>query len=635
MNEDLEKGNNGEEVGFLPLKSSTKEPEVHGSEEFGPFLTREDLIRLDAEEPSWRRIRLGLLILFWVLWIGLLAASVIIIVLSPKCPPKPDMKFWQSKFAYWVNPFAFRDSDGDLIGDLRGLFEKVDYIKDKVGAGFIILSSIFPGYYSSNSSILGPTTDYASVDPKLGTMDDFHAVVRGLHKNGLEVVISMDFNSVSLSHQWANQTAFLAPTTAQSGRDGSLAKVSLNQQEFYSVLSKDSVDLNLLNNDLRDKISEVVKFWLNEGVDGILLENCAFLVESNSGYVPSFTVESNNTWFRKYPASQIYGNGSVEFIAFIRKLVDEVSTATGRPKLLIADAGDTGYGLSDTQDEAMKFLGSSEIPGAHLIISRQFVKHRGWKATPSTPDWQDPSVKLYDFTPDLYKPSLGLTTSSTSDQQYGDILSLASTLLLPGTPILYYGSELATNIDAEGSSPTAMFPKGRTTFPNLNSRDTSLPCILPMPWDRTGQGFSSAMENNSFRSYLDEFRITDTVKSALSVGRGQTPFQMVKELATLRQEPSLLWGSFKHMKFQNDEYGDGVEVFVRKAEGFPAFVVALLRYIQNDGAVFDFSSVCEKTIVPRLAYPSRSAMAINKPVESNSIYLTTNGHPAVYVFSCA
>ncbi|VDK37824.1 unnamed protein product, partial [Taenia asiatica] len=106
---------NAEEVAFIDKHKEEKEE----SKDDYPLLTKEDLLRLDAEQPIWRRVRIALIALFWVVWICLIVVSILYIVFTPKCPPRPVQSFWQSKVGYWVNPFAFKDSDGDLIGDLK------------------------------------------------------------------------------------------------------------------------------------------------------------------------------------------------------------------------------------------------------------------------------------------------------------------------------------------------------------------------------------------------------------------------------------------------------------------------------------------------------------------------------------
>lgn len=201
-----------ESIGFLPAEKHAAEGNMSNIHKVGSLLTREDLIKVEAEEPCWRRARWVLLIIFWTLWLGLLATAIIVIVFTPKCPPRPTLGFWQTKVAYWVDPFAFKDSGTDRIGDLRGLSDSVNYIRDTVGAGYVILGSFLSGYFTNNKSELNLVDNLNKVDSSLGSMEDFRALVKAFHRAGLEVVITLDFNAVSMSHPWVNETSLLKRT---------------------------------------------------------------------------------------------------------------------------------------------------------------------------------------------------------------------------------------------------------------------------------------------------------------------------------------------------------------------------------------------------------------------------------------
>ncbi|KAF6776016.1 hypothetical protein AHF37_05070 [Paragonimus kellicotti] len=339
------------------------------------YLDRDALLLLDKQEPKWRRIRIGLLIFFAVIWLALLLGVIIIVVLSEKCPPRPNLPFWRSTVFYFVDPFAFKDSNNDWIGDFSGLSDTVNYLKDILGVGSVILTPIANGYYTSDEGQLGHVINYKQIDPALGTIDDFRKMVKKFHKNGMKILISLDFNAVGKLHEWTtnkdNLIVYNASRSWQS-RYKSEPFVTLKTQNFYSV-DKERVDINLESVQVLEAVKDVVKFWLNEEIDGILLQNCAFYIES-----PGTSVKPQPNGWDILSSDQIFNEKSVGVVQEIRKLIEASEDSYGRSRVLIVDSGDTGYGLSDGEDKGAMFMGTEESPGAHLVFHRQFVTNRGW-----------------------------------------------------------------------------------------------------------------------------------------------------------------------------------------------------------------------------------------------------------------
>ncbi|VDP17499.1 unnamed protein product [Echinostoma caproni] len=423
MNGDVE-GTSEECVKFIPSKKSSKEENGSKVDDLQQLLTREDLMKLDLREPFWRRARLALLIFFWVFWLSLLAAAVLIIVFTPKCPPRPTLEFWQSKVGYWVDPFAFKDSGKDKIGDIRGLLDSLSYIKDTIGAGYIVIGSFLSGQFTNAHSELGLIDDFVNVDPALGTMDDFRSLIRTYHKNGLEVVITLDFNAVSLTHPWVNESLLLKASLPEIAyaRDGREAVVSISGKKYYSVSGVNKVDLDM-------ESTEVVHRLL------------------------------------------LFRNGSVNFVRSVRKVLDEASQLTTRKR----------------------------------------------KSSPLQEAWMNVNVASYYKTYAKERPQLGLATASPSDQRQDNILSLAVIFLLPGSPLIYYGSELATELKPSKVAPKELFPMGKVPLPNFSNRDSVLTCHLPMPWSQSGLEFSAGVTNTTFTEYLQSFEIKETVEVCASL----------------------------------------------------------------------------------------------------------------------
>ncbi|VDM23934.1 unnamed protein product [Hydatigera taeniaeformis] len=601
---------NGEDVAFI-------EKHKEENDEYGdsyPLLTKEDLLRLDAEQPIWRRVRIALIALFWVVWVCLIVVSILYIVLTPKCPPRPVQSFWQSKVGYWVNPFAFKDSDGDLVGDLKGLLSAGDYIQENVGAGFLVLTSMSPLYPKILPEV--DSVSFASIHPALGTMEDFGALLRGFKKRGMQTVISLNFNAVPLNHELA-KPAYLVSATPEDKfcRAGNGSAELMDGAMFYSTYGSGSgvVDLNLKSPEVMEKVKNVTRFWLHKGVDGILLSDAAFFVEEGTC--------ASDKWLSSFPTCKLYTNGTVGVIQELRKVVDEVSSETSRPRVLIADPGNTGYGAS-TKEDAEKLLGTEEAPGAHLVISRQFAFQRGFHGE----EGGAAKVQSYLETTEVtLRSQLALVTASPSDKPYTSVYSTASMFLLPGTPVIYAGTEIGWT-PSSVMPPSMLYPFGQ--LPVVDSVSSH----LPMPWDSHGGGFSDSVNvSKAYSAYTAGLKVVETVETALAAGRGASMFSLTASLVQLHKEyPSLLWGSLNAT--MNVPKAKDVEVFKRSATGFDSIVVVMVG-TEGGSSVLDLSSDCS-SLVPLVVYPPSDAFATGVELSSLKVYFQSGKECSLYVFKC-
>ncbi|KAG5448133.1 Neutral and basic amino acid transport protein rBAT [Clonorchis sinensis] len=613
----------------VPLKQTKYESEPQ-------YLSKEDLEALDQDEPKWRRFRIALLIVFGVVWLALVIAVILIVVLSTKCPPRPELAFWQSGVAYYVDLFAFKDSGGDGVGDIGGLLETIPYIKETVGAKFIILAPISLGYFTNNKSLLGLVNDHTQIDPALGTVSDFRQLLKRLHKTGMQLVVSLDFNGIADNHVWMRNISFLKRFDNQKGwssRYDRQPSITNNLQEYYSVDNK-LIDLDLTNEDVVQEILRVVQYWLDEDVDGILLKNCAFYVEDDN----TSRTTSSKKWSTDYPAQQLFQIRSVDVVRRVRKHIDDFSSARGKKCVLIADPGDTGYGLPISEAPGLMFLGSASEPAAHLVMHPEFTEQRGWKFLSSSPPTEF-SVQAYSDSAGTAKESLALFTASDVYRRHSALLPTVASIIFPGTPVIYYGSELGVEWYRSNDPPKNLYPAGKLPTMYDDARSNVLSCHLPMPWDRAGTDFSANSNvSQYFGPYLDQFKISDTVESLNADGRGRTLWTLIQKLVHLRSKiESLQWGSFTLHEKDTEVHTNRIEIVQRKAEGFqPVFGVfynpALDPSETRTGIVIDFSWVCEKVWL-HVAYPN-DELKEDKHLESLSMYIKLGSEPAFYLFQC-
>ncbi|MDO4567271.1 MAG: alpha-amylase family glycosyl hydrolase, partial [Oscillospiraceae bacterium] len=178
------------------------------------------------------------------------------------------------KYRNWYEIFvySFHDSDGDRIGDINGLTEKLDYVA-ALGANGIWLMPIMP----SPSYHKYDVTDYYGIDPQYGTLEDFRAFLDAAHGRGIDVIIDLVVNHTSNEHPWFQSAKqgedspyrdyYVWGGEARSGY--SRAGDSYYESRFVSTMP----DLNLDSEAVRGEITDIMRFWLEDvGVDGFRLD---------------------------------------------------------------------------------------------------------------------------------------------------------------------------------------------------------------------------------------------------------------------------------------------------------------------------------------------------------------------------
>lgn len=196
-----------------------------------------------------------------------------------------ERKWFREMTVYQIWPRSFCDGDGDGIGDLKGVYSKLDYIKS-LGVDAIWFS---PLCVSPQADYGYDIADYCNINPEYGTLDDFKEVLSRAHELGLKVVMDLVINHTSDQHEWFKKsvkreepyTDFYiwrkgkgkggkkAPNNWMSTFPGSAWEYNKERGEYYLHLyAKEQPDLNHDNPEVREAIKGVMRFWLDMGVDG-------------------------------------------------------------------------------------------------------------------------------------------------------------------------------------------------------------------------------------------------------------------------------------------------------------------------------------------------------------------------------
>jgi len=218
--------------------------------------------------------------------------------LSLSAQDKSNLSWWNDQVFYEVFVRSFYDSDGDGVGDFKGLTEKLDYLNDGdpttdtdlgITALWLMPINPSPSYHGYD------VTDYTGVNADYGTMDDFKAFLKAAHDRGIKVIIDFVMNHTSSQHPWFLDSR-TGPTAAKRdwyrwtadqptylGPWGQQVWYSYSDYYYYAVFWDGMPDLNYNNADTKTAMFDAAKFWIDEmGIDGFRLDAAIYIFEDGS-----------------------------------------------------------------------------------------------------------------------------------------------------------------------------------------------------------------------------------------------------------------------------------------------------------------------------------------------------------------
>lgn len=364
--------------------------------------------------------------------------------------------WWKESIVYQIYPRSFKDSNGDGIGDLRGVIEKLDYIKS-LGVDAVWLNPIFK---SPNDDGGYDISDYYAIQPEFGTMADFDELLAGLHKRNLKLIIDLVLNHSSDEHEWFQRSrksktnpyrdyyfwkpgkGSNPPNNWPSFFGGSAWQYDETTDEYYlHLFSRKQPDLNWENPKLRSEVNQLMKFWLDKGVDGLRLDVIS-AISKRTDFPDTDTPDFNET-IRKF-----YSNGPRlrEFIAESREKIwnhYNIVTVGEGPGITPQNALDY---LDEKQGLNMIFhfghMFMDQGPGGRFDpkpwTMQEFKQvFKTWNETFATRGWGSVFLGNHDF------PRM-LSRWGNDKQHREESAKLLLTLLLTmrGTPFIYMGDEI-------------------------------------------------------------------------------------------------------------------------------------------------------------------------------------------------
>ena len=510
---------------------------------------------------------------------------------------KLDKKWWKKEVGYQIYPRSFYDSNNDGIGDLNGITEKLDYLKN-LGITLIWVCPIFKSPMDDNGYDI---SDYYDVNPEFGTKEDLEKLIAEAEKRGIKVILDLVINHTSDEHEWflealknpeskyRNYYIFkrgengLPPTNWRSHFGGSAwekvegeADENGNEMYYLHLFTKKQPDLNWENPEVRKELYEMVNYWLEKGIAGFRVDainsikkdaryldlpvdgvdGMAYNVEYtlNQPGIEEFLSELAKETFKKYNAMTVAETPMLEYERYNDFIGDDGFFT------MIFDFSYTDLDMT----KGGFYYSLRDIPTIELrdaIFESQLTQQKyGWGA---------PFFENHDLPRSLNK-FFGEKANETNAKLLANVF-----FFLRGTPFIYQGQEIGmdnfvrndiSEFDdiaskdqyqralGEGfSSEEALY------FVNKRSRDNSR---TPMQWDNSKNAGFSKDENS--KSWIKLTGSQATTNVADQINEKNSIFSHYKKMIDLRQNGKysdcLTFGDFISVPLENEK----IIAYVRK-----------------------------------------------------------------------
>ncbi len=410
--------------------------------------------------------------------------------------------WWRDGVLYQIYPRSFADSDGDGIGDIAGIRERLDHLQ-WLGVTGIWLNPTMP---SPNDDWGYDVADYCAVHPDLGTLEDLDALVAAAGERGIRVLLDLVPNHTSDRHPWfadaltgrdAEHRDWYVwappapgggpPNNWVSNFGGSAWTFHEPTGEYYlNQFLPTQPDLNWWNEAVRERFDDILRFWFARGVAGFRIDVCHAIVKDRELRDDPPVTPDDHRKLQGRAVKPVYSSNRPEVHDVLRRW-RSVADASGSDDDTPVLVGET-YVLE--LDELMPFYGTGRDE-LHLAFNFLFV-HADLDAAALRDIVEGVEAGLPADAWPVYTGSnhdVGRLASRWAQDDEGRArAALLIVLTLRGTPFLYYGDEIAlanVPLDAE----TALDPVARRTGNPSDNRDV---CRTPMPWTSApGGGFTT------------------------------------------------------------------------------------------------------------------------------------------------
>ena len=479
--------------------------------------------------------------------------------------------WWQEGIIYQIYPRSFQDSDGDGVGDLRGLLSRLPYLKG-LGVQALWVSPIYP---SPMADFGYDISDYTGIHPLFGSMADFDELLQETHRLGMKLLLDLVPNHTSDQHPWFLESRSsrdnpkrdwylwadaredgMPPNNWLSMFGGSAWEWDeVTKQYYYHGFLKEQPDLNWRNPAVQEAMLQVMRFWLLKGVDGFRIDVLWHLIKDeqlrDNPENPDYQAHQV-TYNRLLP---VYSVDQPEVHEIVRRM--RMLANVHQERLLIGE-------IYLPIDKLVAYYGIDN-KGVHLPFNFLLL---------SLP-WEADKIGAAIATYEALLPKDGwpnwvlgnhdqVRLASRVGQQQARVAALLL-LTLRGTPTIYYGEELGMH-DVPIPAEEVQDPQG-LNMPELNmSRD---PARTPMQWDDSPQaGFTTG------KPWLRLAADYQRVNVGLQETKPLSMLALYKKVIALRQKEAAL----KVGSYQDIHYDSQLLAYLRQEAGSRFLIVLNLTH---------------------------------------------------------
>ena len=504
----------------------------------------------------------------------------------------PQADWWKNAVIYEIYPRSFQDSNGDGIGDLNGITERLDYLQE-LGVDAIWLTPVYP---SPQVDFGYDISDYRNIDPQYGTLADFDRLIAEANKRHIRVIMDMVMNHTSDRHEWFIQSRSSRNNpyrdwyvwrdgkgqTATSKGDPPNNWQSLfghsawqwdttTRQYYYHKFYIQQPDLNWNNPAVHKAFEEIIDFWLKRGVGGFRFDAITTLFEDPSLADEGVLRDKDGKMIVNAYGDPQLDNSKTDNQPGVHAVIQEMRAATDRfnteaypgTRVLIGET------YLPNIDELARMYGHPGKPEFHLPMDTQVAFINKLDVNTFRTKLTEAETSLHHHTPLLLfdnhdRPRI--------DARYGDgvhdedIQRVLSTMLFAsrGTALFYYGDEIGMKTMPPRHKEDVKDPIGITGWPKEKGRDGER---TPMQWDASkNAGFTKGTP------WLPVPPSAATTNVAKQKGDPNSLFTWYQSLIRLKKmAPALERGANIMLDTENTK----VLSWVRQAHGAPQVFVSV------------------------------------------------------------